>query len=170
MGLLLALLIPVAAVSLANAAKPMTGAGTVMLVTSTVIDHDVLSDQTTINVVMNTYSLTGPLAGTAVSMERDVIHNVAGRNIITVTFHGKANLTQTSGEGGTVTGTLQIRYEGENNSTMIKGHFVASDGTGKFAGFHGEGSLEGSVAAPLNYMIRWTITPQSEQPATRHKD
>lgn len=160
-GLLLAFLVPVVAVSGVYAAKPMTGAGTVALVSSTIVDHDVLSDQTTINLVKDTFSLTGTLSGTAVATERDVVHNVTGRDIIMVTFHGVANFTQTGGEGSTVVGTLQIRYEGINNSTMIRGHFVASDGTGKFVGFHGEGSFEGSTTAPLSYTIRWTIVPQS---------
>ena len=151
-ALLLAFVVPVFAVADANA-KPTMGMGTVTLVSSKTVRTEVLSDHTTLLVRNVTFRVTGALTGMAVGQERDVIHNVTGRHIIMTTFHGSAKFTGTLGG---MSGTLTIRYEGRSNSTIVRGHFSATDGTAQLDGVHASGSFEGpSTSATLNYSIRW---------------
>lgn len=163
-GLLLALIIPVV-VSSANAAKPTVGMGTVALVHSQVLSTHQVSAHTTIVVAKNTFMVTGPLSGTAIAIERDVMHTT--EKTVMTTFHGMANFTGTlDGKSG----MLVIIYQGINNGTFIRGHFEASHGTGDLAGAHGSGHFEGSATAPLNYSIRWTIAPHATDSQTRSRE
>lgn len=177
-ALALFFLIPVIAVSSASAthasaSHSQSGKGTVALTHSEIVSGPkVLNQHTTLVMVKNTYDLTGTLTGTAVSIERDVLHNVtvAGHTIIFATFHGVANFTGTLNDKS---GTLRIRYEGINNSTFVRGTFVVSGGTGQLVGVHGDGHFRGTVGAespPLNYTIRWTVTTHTSHPEARDED
>src|SRR5438445_2355315 len=82
-----------------------------------------LSDHTTIVTVHETLSFTGSLAGTALTIERDVIHTVTdeGKTVPFTTFHGNGTFTGTLDNNQV---TLHIRYEGVKNSTFTRGNFV----------------------------------------------
>ena len=157
MALLLLVMLPVLAVTAAYASKPTVGHGTVTLVSMVKLESRLAGDNN-ITTFKNTFMLTGALSGTAVSMERDVLHASGGHSF--TTFHGEASFTSTTGESSTPSGTLQIIYVGINNGTFIHGQFVAGHGTGSFADFHGQGDFSGKAGSALNYTINWHIEPQ----------
>jgi hypothetical protein len=167
LALLLLALLPVLAVTATYATKPTAGKGTVTLTSSHLIGSVRTAGDNTIATYKNTFSLTGALTGTAVALERDVVH-ASGDKTFT-TFHGEANFTSSTGDVASGTGTLVIHYVGVNNGTLVHGQFVASDGTGSFADFHGQGEFSGKVAMPLvlSYTISWHIDPQ---PRAKGKD
>jgi Protein of unknown function (DUF3224) len=176
LGLMLVFLVPLLAVADVSAAKPSTGSGTVAMTSRTVLDHDVVSDHTTIDTVKVTFSVTGVLSGTAVAIERDISHNITTSKgtITTTTFHGRGNFTGTlDGKSG----TLVVRYEGHNNGTFVRGEFSIGHGTNALTGAHGHGKFSGTTVAPaestgpppLNYTLHWRINPP-EGPQTEDKD
>src|SRR5260370_18011388 len=129
-GIVLAFLIPVVAVSAANATQPDNddhlnkGMGTITFTQgATISGPNVLNDHTTKITVKETLTFTGNLTGTAHTIERDVMHTRTedGKTVTFPTFHGSGNFT------GTLSGTqgiLHIRYEGVKNSTFARGKFV----------------------------------------------
>lgn len=156
-ALILIVLLPVLAVTATYASKPASGNGTVALVNSHRVSSRIAGGNN-ITTVINTFVLTGPLTGRAVALERDIIHSSGERFLIT--FQGVANFTKSTGGTATSTSTLVVRYVGFNNGTFIHGQFVAGDGTGSLANFHGQGQFSGHVGpTPLNYTIRWHISP-----------
>ena len=157
-ALFLVVLLPVLAVTATYASKPASGNGTVALVSSHRVGSSRIAGGNNITTVINTFVLTGPLTGRAVALERDVIHSSSERFLIT--FQGVANFTKSTGGTATSTSMLVIRYVGINNGTFIHGQFVAGDGTGSLANFHGQGQFSGQVGpTPLNYTINWHINP-----------
>ena len=156
-ALVLIVLLPVLAVTATYATKPTIGTGKVTLVSSTPVGAARTADGNTIALFKNTFSLTGALTGTAVSLERDVSHSSGDKTFIT--FQGEANFTST--KDAAHPGTLVIRYVGINNGTFIHGQFVAGSGTGSLADFHGQGSFSGKVGMglALNYTLKWHIDP-----------
>src|SRR5205814_9865634 len=105
-AILLAFLIPVVAVSTAAATQAdhddhlNRGMGMITFRQGAIISGPTgLSDHTTIVTVHETLSFTGSLAGTALTIERDVIHTVTdeGKTVPFTTFH----------ENGTYPGTLR---------------------------------------------------------------
>src|SRR5947208_14815343 len=107
MAVLLAFLIPVVAVSTAAATHAdhddhLRGMGTITFTQgATVSGPTVLSDHTTIVKVHETLSFTGSMIGTALTIERDVMHTVTddGKTMTFTTFHGRGNFTGTLGNG-----------------------------------------------------------------------
>jgi hypothetical protein len=158
LALVLLALLPVLAVAATYGTKPTIGKGTVTLLSSTIVGSQRTAADNTITTYKNTYSLTGALTGTAVSLERDVFHNSSGRG--TTTFHGEANFTNANPESSG-TGTLVIHYVGVNNGTFVRGQFVADSGTGSYADFHGQGEFSGKVSMTLalSYTLKWHIDP-----------
>ena len=174
--LFLVFLVPLVAVSTVAAAKPSMGMGTVTLTSSTVLHREVLNHHSVLVIAKNTFSVTGNLSGTAVAIERDLMHNVTrdGKTVTITTFHGNANFTGTLGGKS---GTLVVRYEGRNNSTFIRGTFTVSHGTGQLTGVHGQGRFHGSALlseghpSPLDYTIHWsTHTHHGEDTETGTRD
>jgi Protein of unknown function (DUF3224) len=175
-GLMLVFLIPLLAVASVNAAKPSTGSGTVAMTSRTVLDHDVVSDHTTIDTVQVTFHVTGTLSGDAVAIERDIFHTTTTSTgtITTANFHGRGNFTGTL-DGKT--GTLVVRYEGHNNGTFVRGEFGIGKGTGDLTGVHGSGKFSGTTVAPaesngpppMNYTLKWHVSP-SEGPQAEDQD
>jgi hypothetical protein len=166
--LALLVLLPLLAVTPAYATRPTIGHGTVTLTSSVMIGTSRTAGGNTIAMFKNTFSLTGALTGTAVALERDVMHSSSDRTFIT--FQGVANFTSSNVEGPS--GTLVIHYVGINNGTFIHGQFVAGHGTGSFADFHGQGEFSGktgtSVEGPapaLNYTLKWHIDPSTKSNA-----
>ena len=171
-GLALFLLIPVVAVSATNAAGGKTGTGMVTLTRSEVVRGPiVMNDRTTLVVTKITFSVTGALTGTAVAIEKDLMHNVTkmGRHIISTQLHGLANFTGTLGG---MTGTLRISYDGINNSTYIRGHFTLFAGTGQLAGVHGSGPFHSTanMGSTIDYSIRWTVSAHASHAESRDQD
>ncbi len=156
-ALVLVVLLPVLAVTATYATKPAPGSGTVTLVSSHRVGSSRIAGGNNITTVKNTFSLTGTLAGTAVALERDVIHSSSDR--IFITFQGVANFTSSTGEASSAANTLVIRYVGINNGTFIHGQFVAGDGTGRLADFHGQGEFSGHIGPTLKYTLKWHINP-----------
>jgi hypothetical protein len=154
-ALVLVVLLPVLAVTATYATKPTIGTGKVTLISSTVVGSSRTAGGNTITTLKNTFSLTGALTGTAVSLERDVTHASSDRSF--TTFQGEANFTSSNGEASS--GTLVIHYVGINNGTFIHGQFVAGSGTGSLADFHGQGSFSGTAGKALNYSLKWHIDP-----------
>jgi hypothetical protein len=183
-AILLAFLIPVVAVSAANATHADNddhlnkGMGTISFAQGATVsgstDHD---DHTTIITVKETLTFTGNLTGTALTIERDAIHNVTdeGQKITFTTFHGSGNFT------GTLSGTqvkLQIRYEGVKNSTFARGNFVVHGDTNQMNDVHGEGHFRGTLTGGVEgggnstvmYKMHWTISTHADHPEARDKD
>lgn len=158
-ALALLFIIPLLAVTPAYATTPKIGHGTVTLVSSVMLTSRTAGDNT-IATFKNTFMLTGALSGTAVAMERDVIHASGGHTF--TTFHGVANLTGSTEPESPPSGTLQIHYVGVNNGTFIHGQFVAGHGTGSLADFHGQGDFSGKAGSALNYDLKWHIDPQPQ--------
>src|SRR3989475_11523801 len=111
---------------------------------ATISGPTVRDDHTTIVKVKETLSFTGNLAGTALTIERDVMHTATddGKTISFTTFHGSGNFTGTLGNNQV---TLHIRYEGVKNSTFARGNFVVSGDTNQMIDVHGEGHFRGSL-------------------------
>jgi hypothetical protein len=156
-ALVLIVLLPVLAVTATYATKPTIGHGKVTLVSSVKVGSSRTAGDNTITTFKNTFSLTGALTGTAVSLERDVTHASSDRTF--TTFQGEANFTGSNSEAPS--GTLVIRYVGVNDGTFIHGQFVAGHGTGSFADFHGQGEFSGKVGMglALDYTLKWHIDP-----------
>ncbi len=151
-GLLLLALLPLLAVSIAYATRPAEGNGTVTLVHSQKIGASRIANDNTIVTLNNTFSISGTLSGTALAIERDVIHNSTGK----VNFHGVAKF---SGHVGTKSGTLMINYVGRNTGTSIQGQFVILSGTDDLANLRGQGTFSGKPGMALNYVINWHFDP-----------
>src|SRR4029077_6871345 len=114
------------------------GMGTVTFTQgATVSGPTVLNDHTTIVRVKETLSFTGNMTGTALTIERDVMHTVTrdGTTITFTTFHGWGNFTGTL---GTPSVTPHIRYEGVKNSTSARGNFVVHGDRSQTNDVHGE--------------------------------
>jgi hypothetical protein len=184
-AILLAFLIPVVAVSAANATHADNddhlnrGTGTISFAQGAKVsgstDHD---DHTTIVKVHETLTFTGNLTGTAQTIERDATHNVTdeGQKITFTTFHGWGNFTGTLG-GNQV--TLHIRYEGVKNSTFARGNFVLHGDTTQMNDVHAEGhfrgtltgGVEGSGGSTVGYTIHWTVSTHADHDTeARDKD
>jgi len=163
-ALVLIVLLPVLAVTATYATKPTIGTGTVTLVGKPVVVSSRTAGDNTITTLKNTFHLTGALTGTAVALERDVTHASSDKSFIT--FQGEANFTTPTGEAQS--GKLVIHYVGINDGTTIHGQFVAGNGTGTFADFHGQGEFSGKVAMMLvlNYTLQWHIDPAAVK--TKH--
>jgi hypothetical protein len=182
-AILLAFLIPVVAVSAANATHPDNddhqnrGMGTITFTQTAIISGPKLDDHTTISKVKETLSFTGNLTGTALAIERDVMHTRTddGKTITFTTFHGSGNFT------GTLSGTqviLHIRYEGVKNSTFARGNFVVHGDTSQMNDVHGEGHFRGTLTGGVEgggnstvmYKMHWTISTHADHPEARDKD
>jgi hypothetical protein len=163
-ALVLIVLLPVLAVTATYATKPAMGSGTATLSHRTMVGSPRPAGDNTITTFKETFDLTGTLTGTAKALERDVTHASSERTFIT--FQGEANFTSSSGEAQP--GKLVIHYVGINNGTFIHGQFVAGNGTGSFADFHGQGEFSGKVAMMLvlKYTLQWHIEPAAER--TKH--
>jgi hypothetical protein len=182
-AILLAFLIPVVAVSAANATHPDNddhqnrGMGTITFTQTAIISGPKMNDHTTISKVKETLSFTGSLTGTALAIERDVTHTRTddGKTITFTTFHGSGNFT------GTLSGTqviLHIRYEGVKNSTFARGNFVVHGDTSQMNDVHGEGHFRGTLTGGVEgggnstvmYKMHWTISTHADHPEARDKD
>jgi hypothetical protein len=168
-ALLLLALLPLLAVTATYATKPATGSGKVSLVGQpTLVGSSRPAGDNTIATFKKTFDLTGTLTGTAKALERDVTHASGDKSF--TTFHGEANFT---GSANGVSGKLVISYVGTRNATFIHGQFVAGNGTGLLADFHGQGSFSGKVgtgaggmALPFDYTLKWHIDPKSPKTKT----
>src|SRR5713226_6755107 len=184
LAVLLAFLIPVVAVSAANATHAdhddhlNKGMGTISFAQgATVSGPTVLSDHTTIVKVHETLSFTGNLTGTALAIERDVMHTVTdeGKTISFTTFHGSGNYTGTLDNNQV---TLHIRYEGVKNSTFARGNFVIHGDTSQMNDVHGEGHFRGTLTggvegggnSTVGYTMHWTVSTHADHPEARDKD
>jgi hypothetical protein len=182
-AILLAFLIPVVAVSAANATHPDNddhqnrGMGTITFTQTAIISSPKMNDHTTISKVKETLTFTGNLTGTALAIERDVTHTRTddGKTITFTTFHGSGNFT------GTLSGTqviLHIRYEGVKNSTFARGNFVVHGDTSQMNDVHGEGHFRGTLTGGVEgggnstvmYKMHWTISTHADHPEARDKD
>jgi len=171
-AILLAFLIPVVAVTTAAATNAdhddhlNRGMGTITFTQgATVSGPTVLSDHTTIVKVHETLSLTGNMTGTALTIERDVMHTITdeGRTISFTTFHGNGTFIGTLANNQV---TLHIRYEGVKNSTFARGNFVIHGDTSQMNDVHGEGhfrgtltgGVEGGGSSTVGYTMHWTVS------------
>ena len=154
------------------------GMGTVTFTQgATVSGHTVLNDHTTIVTVHETLSFTGNLTGTALTIERDVMHTVTdeGQPISFTTFHGNGTFTGTLNTNQV---TLHIRYEGVKNSTFARGNFVIHGDTSQMNDVHGEGHFRGSLTggveggcnSTVNYTMHWTVSTHTEHTEARDDD
>src|SRR5437867_12824853 len=111
---------------------------------ATISGPTVLRDHTTIVKLHETLSFIGNMTGTALTIERDVMHTVTddGKTMTFTTFHGRGNFTGTLGNDQV---TLHIKYEGKSNSTFTRGNFVVSGDTSQMSDVHGEGHFRGSL-------------------------
>ena len=183
-AILLAFLIPIVAVSTAAATQAdhddhlNRGMGMITFTQGAIISGPtVLSDHTTIVTVHETLSFTGSLAGTALTIERDVIHTVTdeGNTISFTTFHGNGTFTGTL---NTDQVTLHIRYEGVRNSTFARGNFVVSGDTSQNGDIHGEGHFRGTLTggnegggnSTVGYTMHWNVSTHSEEPEASDDD
>jgi len=182
--ILLAFLIPLATVAAANSdhdndnhgTLSHLGKGTITFTqTATISGPTVKDDDATVATVKETLSFTGNMTGTALTIERNVMHNNTdeGQRIIFTTFHGWGNFT------GTVNGTsvmLHIRYEGVRNSTYTRGNFVFKGDTSQMADVHGEGHFRGAITtgesgSGVNYTMHWnTAAHHTEDNDARDSD
>lgn len=184
-AILLAFLIPVVAISAANASHPdnddhpNNGMGTISFTQNAVIsgtgDHD-HDDHTTIVTVNETLTFTGNLTGKAQAIQRNANHNVTDEGVTTTftTFHGSGIFT------GQLNGnqvTLHIRYEGVKNSTFTRGNFVVSGDTSQMNDAHGEGHFRGGLAScnegtcpAVNYTIHSHVATHTEDTEARDDD
>jgi hypothetical protein len=163
--LLLLALLPLLAITATYATKPAMGSGTVTISHRTMVGSPRPAGDNTITTFKEDFSLTGTLAGTAVALERDVIHASSDKSF--TTFQGEANFTTPSGAAHS--GKLVIHYVGINDGTTIHGQFVAGSGTGSLADFHGQGEFSGKVAMMLvlNYTLQWHIDPAAVKTKTK---
>ena len=182
-AVLLVFLLPVVAVTTAAATHAdhddhlNRGMGTITFTQgATISGPTVRDDHTTIVKVKETLSFTGNLAGTALTIERDVMHTATddGKTISFTTFHGSGNFTGTLGNNQV---TLHIRYEGVKNSTFARGNFVVQGDTSQANDVHGEGHFRGSLTggvegegSTVNYTMHWTVSTHTEHPETRDDD
>src|SRR3989475_9815602 len=183
-AILLAFLIPVVAVSTAAATQAdhddhlNRGMGMIPFEQGEIISGPTgLSDHTTIVTVHETLSFTGSLAGTALTIERDVIHTVTdeGKTVPFTTFHGNGTFTGTLDNNQV---TLHIRYEGVKNSTFTRGNFVIHGDTSQMNDVQGEGHFNGTLTGgnerggkySVNYTMRWTVSNQNNRPEARDTD
>ncbi len=184
-ALVLAFLIPVVAVSAANATHPDNddhqnrGTGTISFAQgATVSGPTVLNDHTTKVTVKETLTFTGNLTGTAQTIERDVMHTRTdeGKTITFTTFHGSGNFTGTL---NSVTVMLHIRFEGVKNSTFARGNFVVHGDNTQMNDVHGEGhfrgtltgGVEGSGGSTVDYTMHWTVSTHTDHDTeARDKD
>jgi len=182
-AILLVFLLPAIAVTTAAATHTdqddhlNRGMGTITFTRgATVSGPAVLNDHTTILTVKETLSFTDNLTGTALTIERDVMHTVTdeGQPISFTTFHGSGNFTGTLCNNQV---TLHIRYEGVKNSTFARGNFVISGDTNQMSDVHGEGHFRGSLTGGVegegsaaNYTMHWTVSTHTEHPEARDDD
>jgi hypothetical protein len=183
-AVLLAFLIPVVAVSAANATHADNddhlnkGMGTVSFTQGATISSETLNDHTTIVKVKETLSFMGNMSGTALTVERDVMHTVTdeGKTITFTTFHGWGDFTGALG-GNQV--KLHIRYEGVKNSTFARGNFVVHGDTNQMNDVHGEGhfrgtltgGVEGGRGSTVGYTMHWTVSTHTDHDTeARDKD
>ena len=185
-AIILALLVPVVAVTAANATHAShdddhlnRGHGMITFTrTGIVSGPEKLNDHVTIVTVKETLAFTGNMSGTAHAIERDVMHNVTddGQKIIFTTFRGSGNFTGTIG-GNTVT-LINIRYEGVKNSTFARGNFVVHGDTTQMNDIHGQGHFKGSLtggvegggSSTVAYKMHWTVSTHADQAEARDKD
>src|SRR3989442_2970156 len=162
-ALLLLALLPLLAVTATYATKPAMGSGTVTLSHRTMVGSSRTPGDNTITTFKENFILTGTLAGTAIALERDVTHASSDRTF--VTFQGEANFTSSN---EAQSGKLVIHYVGINDGTTIHGQFVAGNGTGSFADFHGQGSFSGKagIGLAMDYTLKWHIDPASPKTKT----
>jgi hypothetical protein len=184
-AILVAFLIPAVTVTAANATHTdhddhlNKGTGNISFTQgATISGPDRLNDRTTIVKVHETLSFTGNLTGTALTIQRNVMHNVTdeGKSVTFTTFHGWGNFTGTL-NGNSV--TLHIRYEGVMNSTFARGNFVVHGDTSQSSDVHGEGhfrgTLTGGVEGPggstVGYKMHWTVSTHADHDTeARDKD
>src|SRR5207245_8815764 len=154
------------------------GMGTVTFTQgATISGPTVLSDHTTIVKVHETLSFTGNLTGTALTIERDVMHTLTdeGNKIAFTTFHGNGTFIGTLANNQV---TLHIRYEGVKNSTFARGNFVVHGDTNQMNDVHGEGHFrgtltgggEGSGRSTVSYAIHWTVWTHADEPEASDTD
>jgi hypothetical protein len=170
--ILLAFLIPIVTVAAASSDHDNdhgTGRGTITFTqTATISGPTMKDDEAMVVTVKETLSFTGNMTGTALTIERNVMHNNTdeGQKVIFTTFHGWGNFT------GTISGTsvmLHIRYEGVRNSTYTRGNFVFKGDTSQMVDVHGEGHFRGAIttgetgSSGVNYTMHWNT-------ATRHAE
>ena len=185
-AIILALLVPVVAVTAANATHAShdddhanRGHGTITFTQTAIVSGpEKLNDHTTIVKVKETLDFTGNMSGTAHAIERDVMHTVTrdGKTITFTTFHGSGNFTGMLGSN-TVT-QIHIRYEGIKNSTFARGNFVVHGDTTQMNDVHGEGHFKGSLtggvegggASTVAYKMHWTVSTHADHPEARDKD
>src|SRR6266702_1939448 len=160
-AILLAFLIPVVALSTAAATQAdhddhlNRGMGMITFTQGAIISGPTgLSDHTTIVTVHETLSFTGSLAGTALTIERDVMHTATdeGQPISFTTFHG--------------------------NGTFIRSNFVIHGDTSQMNDVQGEGHFNGTQtgggelggSSAVNYMMHWTVSTHTEEPEASDTD
>jgi hypothetical protein len=183
-AILLAFLLPVVVVTTAAATHPdhddhlNKGMGTITFTHgATISGPTVRDDHTTILTVKETLSFTGNLTGTALAIERDVMHTVTdeGKTITFTTFHGNGSLIGTLGG---VSVMLHIRYEGVKNSTFARGNFVVHGDTSQMNDVHGEGHFHGALTggvegggnSTVGYTMHWTVSTHADHLEARDKD
>src|SRR2546428_10722884 len=181
-AILLAFLIPVVAVSTAAATQAdhddhlNRGMGMITFTQGAIISGPTgLSDHTTIVTVHESLSFTGSLAGTALTIERDVIHAVTdeGKTVPFTTFHGNGTFTGTLDNNQV---TLHIRYEGVKNSTFTRGNFVIHGDTSQMNDVQGEGHFNGTLTggnesggnSTGNSKVRRAGSPPTTEPEDPH--
>ena len=180
----LAFLLPAVAVTTAAATHAdhddhlKRGTGTITFTQgATISGPTVLSDHTTIVKLHETLSFIGNMTGTALTIERDVMHMVTddGKTTTFTTFHGRGNFTGTLGNDQV---TLHIKYEGVKNSTFARGNFVVSGDTSQNSDIHGEGHFRGTLTggvegggnSSVGYKMHWTVSTHTEHPEARDDD
>jgi hypothetical protein len=184
-ALVLAFLIPIVAVSAANATHPDNddhqnrGTGTISFTQGATVSSETLNDHTTIVTVKETLTFTGNLTGTAQTIERDVMHTRTdeGKTITFTTFHGSGNFTTATLGNNQV--TLHIRYEGVKNSTFARGNFVVHGDANQMNDVQGEGHFRGALTggvesggnSTVNYTMHWTVSTHTDHDTeARDKD
>ena len=180
----LAFLLPAVAVTTAAATHAdhddhlNRGTGTITFTQgATISGPTVLSDHTTIVKLHETLSFIGNMTGTALTIERDVLHTVTddGKTVTFTTFHGRGNFTGTLGNDQV---TLHIKYEGVKNSTFARGNFVVSGDMSQNSDIHGEGHFRGTLTGGVEgggnssvaYKMHWTVSTHTEHPEARDDD
>jgi hypothetical protein len=175
LAIVLAFLLPVMAVTAANATHADNddhlnrGMGTISFTQGATISSETLNDHTTIIKVHETLSFTGNMSGTALTVERDVMHTLTdeGKAVTFTTFHGWGNFTGSLGGNQVM---LHIRYEGVKNSTFARGNFVVHGDTTQMNDVHGEGhfkgtlsgAVEGSGGSTVGYKMHWTVSTHAD--------
>jgi len=184
LAIVLAFLLPVVAVTAANATHADNddhlnrGMGMISFTQGATISSETLNDHTTIIKVHETLGFTGNMSGTALTVERDVMHTLTdeGKAVTFTTFHGWGNFTGSLGGNQVM---LHIRYEGVKNSTFARGNFVVHGDTTQMNDVHGEGhfrgaltgGVEGSGGSTVDYKMHWTISTHAEHDTeARDKD